>query len=189
MSIQRMTEHVALLPRVQVTLSNGMCVTAYPHLFSYVVDDPEGKDLTCIKGGNTKHSCELCWVDHNNLANMGVAFAERTIERQRIICEAICEATTAAEKAEISMEHSTHPVPSCLWGWRFGDMAGPTNMMLCVGYDSLHNDDLGVWCYIVKHVGSYLNTKLGKVAANKVRMPVSVLHARRHPRTSPLGWL
>jgi len=31
-------------------------------LFSYVVDDPEGKDVSCIKGGSSFHPCEVCMV-------------------------------------------------------------------------------------------------------------------------------
>jgi hypothetical protein len=153
---------------LQVKLADGNEVTAYPHLFSYVVDDPEGKDVTCIKGGQSNHPCELCWVSQDQLSNVTIACAERTIPQQQAICDGILQAQTTADKAAISAERSTHPVKSCLWGWRFGDLEGPTNMMLCVGYDSMHNDDLGVWCYIVEHVGAYLTAKKGKSEANQV---------------------
>lgn len=33
-----------------------------PRLLSYMCDDPEGKDVSCIKGGNTECPCEMCMV-------------------------------------------------------------------------------------------------------------------------------
>ena len=36
---------------------SGRYQLVYPRLLSYVVDDPEGKDVMCIKGGNSKHPC------------------------------------------------------------------------------------------------------------------------------------
>lgn len=40
----------------------GQDILAIPRLFSYVVDNPEGKDLSCIKGGSSKLPCEQCKV-------------------------------------------------------------------------------------------------------------------------------
>ncbi len=57
----------------------------FPRLFSYVVDDPESKDVTCIKGGNSAYPCELCWVPNDQLSNVTLKFADRT-EKQQVKC-------------------------------------------------------------------------------------------------------
>lgn len=46
-----------------------------PHLFSFVGDEPELKDVFCIKGAGSKHPCELCMVDSASLND--VAFPPR----------------------------------------------------------------------------------------------------------------
>ena len=48
-----------------------------PHLFSYVGDEPELKDIFCIKGHGSKHPCELCMVDSHRLNDVEAAFPVR----------------------------------------------------------------------------------------------------------------
>lgn len=41
-----------------------------PHFFSFVGDEPELKDVFCIKGHGSKHPCEHCLVDSARLNDM-----------------------------------------------------------------------------------------------------------------------
>lgn len=45
----------------------GNTVTVVPRLLSYVTDDPEGKDLSLVRGGNAMYPCELCKVSRVTL--------------------------------------------------------------------------------------------------------------------------
>lgn len=60
----------------------GTTRSVFPRLFSYVVDDPESKDLLCIKGGNSAYSCELCWVPKDRLWDVTVMYDMRTEKDQ-----------------------------------------------------------------------------------------------------------
>ena len=53
-------------------------VTAYPRLASYVTDDPESKDIFCIRPAPAQHPCEMCWVQFNSLRDIHNAKDERT---------------------------------------------------------------------------------------------------------------
>ncbi len=87
---------------------------------------------------------------------------------------------------DLSKSKSTHAVASCLWGWRFED-EGLDNMMWCLGYEGMHNDELGVWLYVVEHVEEYLETKLGKAQARKVRMPWRCVRSGKVPQCCAHG--
>jgi hypothetical protein len=67
---------------------SGRVQLVHPCLFSYVVDDPEGKDVTCIKGSNSNHPCELCWVNRGELDDMRctISFPLRTECQQVRLC-------------------------------------------------------------------------------------------------------
>ena len=42
----------------------------FPVFLSYVLDDPESKAASCIKGGNTEYPCELCNVPKAELSSI-----------------------------------------------------------------------------------------------------------------------
>lgn len=61
----------------------GQQQLVFPRLFSYVMDDPESKDVNAIKGGNTLHPCEHCMVTSQQLGDItGPRFPHRTEKHQ-----------------------------------------------------------------------------------------------------------
>lgn len=144
---------------VSIDTSLGCKVKVYPRLFSYVVDDPESKDITCIKGGSSQYPCELCMVEHSRLADLEAAlagdFGIRTEKMQRAAFKVVSSAPTQAERRTLSKQKSTHPVPSCLWGFHH-QRKGYGTSTWCVGYETMHNEDLGVWETIIEGTESHL---------------------------------
>ena len=62
----------------------------------------------------------------------------------------------------MSKDYSTHPVRSCIWDFKIGDDdEGLCSSTVAVGYDILHNIELGVWCYIVERTDDYLISVYG----------------------------
>ena len=55
-----------------------------------MVDEPESKDITCIKGGNTKHPCELCMIEHQQLHVLPVVLEGKIMFRTQKAQEEAC---------------------------------------------------------------------------------------------------
>lgn len=142
----------SLLEPLRLASFSGVALTdslqrqhnVFPRLFSYVVDDPESKDITCIKGGSTKFPCELCMVDHDSLhdipAALGNKFKLRTEALQKEHYAKICAASSNAEHDRLSRDLSTHPIPSCLWNWA-DQLQGYGTSTWAVAYEAMHNEE------------------------------------------------
>ena len=128
-----------------------------PVLASYVADLPEVADMLCIKSGGTAFPCEACWVPLEQLGDLLSRHALRTEVVQQQMCR---EATASAAR---STAVSTHPVPSCLWGfnWASLDWASSSQVM---HIDAMHSEDLGVFTYIVGSLYKVLEKKLNASA-------------------------
>jgi hypothetical protein len=154
----------------------GRYQLVFPRLLSYVVDDPEGKDVACIKGGRTNHSCERCWVHSEKLVHIDKQYAPRTERKQTELYNKISTTrkTNRTEGDKVAAEYSTHPVPSPVWGFKDQDV-GVGNSMMCFGFEAMHNEDLGVFLYIVDHVDTYFRTVMRPRDASRC---VQVLNSR-----------
>ncbi len=59
---------------------------------------------------------------------------------------------------------STHPVASGIWG--FHDCCdGYGSSTLCVAYDTMHNEDLGVFLYLVKGISERVGALGGQYSS------------------------
>jgi hypothetical protein len=74
---------------------------------------------------------------------------------------------------ELGKAASTHFVESFMWGWQYRDDCGVLDMMRVAGYESMHNDELGYWQYIIQHAPDYLQQKHGAGIANEACANVS----------------
>lgn len=61
----------------------GQTQFVVPQLFSYVGDEPELKDVLCIKGGNTAYPCELCCVHSSQLSHLKASKQHRFPPREQ----------------------------------------------------------------------------------------------------------
>ncbi len=136
---------------------SGKYQLVYPRLLNYVLDDPEGKDILCIKGGQAKHPCEVCWVPHEELLDVTCMYDARTEDQQRHAFYSLCSTRTQRRTCcpNLSATYSTHPVPSPLWGFCHQDQ-GVANSMWSLGYETMHNEDLGAFLYKVDNMGKAL---------------------------------
>ena len=147
---------------MRTTCKNGVVLNVYPRLLSYVLDDPEGKDITGIKSAPSEHCCEQCWAPFKSLADIGSEWQARSEKDQRQIYDALCDPTLKRSRAdEIQKQYSTHKIACGLWG--FNDQAtGVANSLNSFGFESMHNEDLGVFVYIIDHSDSYFKQVLKK---------------------------
>jgi hypothetical protein len=60
-------------------------------------------------------------------------------------------APTKKAKSEMEKQYSFHPVASGLWGFADGDTEEGSSSWAFAS-DGMHNDDLGVFLYIIKHM-------------------------------------
>jgi len=58
---------------------------------------------------------------------------------------------TKTARTDLETENSFHPVPSGLWGFKDGDTDLGSSSWVFAS-DGMHNDDLGVFVYIIKHM-------------------------------------
>ena len=79
---------------IHVQDPTGKVQLVFPRLFTYVVDDPESKDLTCIRGGNSAYPCEICWVPKSDLSNLSMYHAQRTEAQQVTLITQPCKLQT-----------------------------------------------------------------------------------------------
>jgi hypothetical protein len=146
--------------------TDGEVVMVYPRLMSYVMDDPEVKDLTCIKAPY----CEACWVEKDMMLHIDQPAPVRTEADQTLIFEANEAALKGRPLPEAmhlffqSKMSDAHPVPSGIWGFA-QQQEGFGNSMLCMGYESMHNEDLGIFLYKIDRMRAYLTDEEGWTAA------------------------
>lgn len=70
---------------------------------------------------------------------------------QRKVLHCLLTTNSKTEMEKLSAEYSTHPVPSGIWG--FADSySGYGTSTQAVAYDTMHNEDLGVFLHLVKGV-------------------------------------
>lgn len=77
---------------------------------------------------------------------------------QKEVCAQLKAASTTGQRVAISRDESTHAVDSGVWGFQDSE-AGFGSSTHAVGLDSMHNDDLGVFEYIIEAVPKYLAHK------------------------------
>eukprot|EP00798_Chlamydomonas_sp_ICE-L_P031480 gene31480-6667_t len=78
------------------------------------------------------------------------------------------------------MKEASH-TESGLWGFKDGDTDKGSSSWAFAS-DGMHNDDLGVFLYIVKHMKAYLKDKYGRGAEGKVQILNSRLQCTDLPR-------
>ena len=123
----------------------------FPQLFSYVTDDPEAKDLSCIRGGSTECCCEFCRVPRLSLHDLeGVWPARTEAFCKGLVDQALGQPSKAAREA-FCKEYSIHPVVSGLFGFAAGDSPMGSGMQ-CFTVECMHVEDLGVFLYIIDYI-------------------------------------
>lgn len=125
----------------------------FPRVISYVADDPEIRDILCIKSHQGSLPCERCTVtkeqldvildgSSNNSNNNNTGNNRTSQQTKMLVQDAIEKITTKKELNTISKDlgdnHSVVPVLSHMHLLHEGDMH------LLFGYDTLHNEDLGL---------------------------------------------
>ena len=150
----------------------GKLVHAYPRVLSYVMDLPESKDIYMVKGVPAPNPCEQCMVPYARLDKIFDEYPIRTVQQQMETCEEILNAPSKKARMDLIKKHSTWPVPCPLWGFADQDSDGPGCVMHALGFESLHNDDLGVFLYLIEYMKPYLEAKgytkprIGKIFAD-----------------------
>ena len=148
---------------------NGVQRLVVPRFASYVVDAPEGADMMMIKGVPSQHPCEVCLVSKDNL---GVCdhrgWTPRTEAEAKQNYERLRQRMNATARAKLSVELSTQPVACAAWGFKDQDQAGWGSIMRIMGYESMHQEELGVFLYIIIVLPSFL-TSCGLFASGVLR--------------------
>lgn len=139
---------------------NGVQRLVFPRLLSYVMDDPESKDIFCIQ--NSKKKCELCHMDASDFLKIEQRCPEKFEQEQKQHYEYAITKAKMSERVKECSKHSILPVPCGLWGFADQSLAGSTNIYSTLGFEGMHNDDLGVFLYIIDHLKKYFIKVLGK---------------------------
>jgi hypothetical protein len=151
----------------------------FPALHSYVADDPECKDLCCIKRG--MHPCERCLVHKSALnAHPSVKYPVRDEQQQVAEYQRLMQPVTANQQGrraapKLEGAYSTVRAPSPLWGWRYAGNSRFTSSTLAFPYETMHVSDLGVWPNNISLIQPYLYSTCtpGSVAGK-----ISLLNSR-----------
>jgi hypothetical protein len=150
------------------------------------MDLPESKDIYMVKGGSAPNPCEQCMVPGSRLDKIFETFPSRTVQQQKRVCEEISNAPNKKARMDLILKHSTWPVPCPLWGFADQDMDGSGSVMHALGFESLHNDDLGVFLYIIDYMKQYFERKgltpqeIGKLFTEMNRRLESMPRAGTH---------
>ena len=129
----------------------------YPRLYSYVMDDPEGRDVLGVMQPPSGHPCEACMVPFLELGGVeDVQYPMRSEQTMEEVYPMIKDAKTQSAADAVSREHSVPQVRSGLFGFCGQDAEGPGNIMLVMGYDAMHNEDLGVFRQIIDSMEGYM---------------------------------
>jgi hypothetical protein len=137
---------------------SGVQRMVYPRFGSYVMDSPEGADVTMVKGVPSKHPCESCLCPKEELLNIDHdTHPERTVEQQKQNYKELKSSKlNATARADLSARLSTQPVKCALFGFADQDCDGWGSIMHVMGYEAMHNEDLGVFPYIISILEKYL---------------------------------
>lgn len=144
--------------------------TVVPQLLSYVMDDPESKDVFCI----TRNACEACRVGVDNFMEITKVYSVRDEKKQVVGYERATAtgrgALSATDRRKLCTERRIVPVRSALWGFRNQDTMRAGSIMLILAFEAMHNEDLGIFLYIIDNMREYLIQKKGmsKIAANRL---------------------
>ena len=137
----------------------GRLQNVHPRLLSYVADDPESKDVLCIKGGNSEFICEACWVPRSDLIRIDSQWSSRSEGEQRnlfSIQNGLCEVSSHPHLED--KVGSTHVVPCGLWGF-CDQQEGVANTMNAFAFESMHNEELGVTLNIIDSIKPFLDAR------------------------------
>ncbi len=127
----------------------------FPRLASYVLDAPEGADVMMVKGWPSDHPCEVCMVPKAQLGEIG-SWPSRTEQEQEAHYKELRQIRRNAERSKQSALYSQQPVPCALWGFSDQRFQGIGSSTRVLGYEAMHNEDLGVFLYILMIMEPYL---------------------------------
>jgi hypothetical protein len=163
---------------------DGIRQHVHPRLLSYVADDPELKDVYCIKNG--KLPCEMCYVPKTELSDIKKWWPFKSEIQQKDIQQKMASLVGQGPQgkkayAALSKEWSMTHVPSPLWGFEGQDGDGEGCITSVSGYETMHNEDLGVFLYIVENIDVYFRHHMpNPVQANRL---LRTLNARMRQMT------
>ncbi len=150
---------------------SGVSRFVYPRFASYVVDAPEGADVMMVKGVPSAHPCESCLVSLGHLSDLNRRDAQRRTEQMMIANhKAVTAKLPKARRVELSTQLSTQPIKCALWGFKGQAGSGWGAITRVMGYEAMHNEDLGVFLYIVMVLEPYLQEVKGGSPAGLLRL-------------------
>ena len=142
----------------------------FPRVISYIADDPEIRDILCIAGHGSAVPCERCMVGNEELgvyqkeavprvATQTKSTVENVLQRM-LLPSSDADAFTYSKASNACKAHGLMPVLSGLFTL-FGDYMtnGASNYHQIFGYDSLHNDDLGLIPDLVRCACEWIKEK------------------------------
>ncbi len=129
----------------------------FTRLASYVLDAPEGADVMMVKGWPSQHPCEVCLVTKGELEQLG-SWTSRTEAVQEQRYKELRQVGSNAERSKLSAQYSQQPVPCALWHFHDQRFQGFGSSTRVLGYEAMHNEDLGVFLYIIQIMDSYLRS-------------------------------
>ncbi len=150
---------------------SGVDRFVFPRFASYVVDAPEGADVMMVKGVPSEHPCEACLVSLQHLSDLNRRDAQRRTEEKMVDnYKRLTARQTKATRMELAKELSTQPIACALWGFKGQTGSGWGAITRVMGYEALHNEDLGVFLYIVMVMEPYLQEVKGGSVAPLMRL-------------------
>jgi hypothetical protein len=143
-----MRSSLACLLGIQLLDPSGNSQFVFPRLFSFVGDEPEIKDLSCVKGVPSREPCEACRCPVHSLSDITKVWPLRTEKEQKERLRKALEKSVGLREADCS-KYSFQPVPSGLWGFAEGENEDLGGSSQCFAFEAMHNEDLGVFLYII----------------------------------------
>jgi hypothetical protein len=136
----------------------GSWMVVYPRLLSYVMDLPESKDVFMVKGMPSSNPCEACMVTKDDLHNIFKGGIEsRTVEHQKKRYNDLISEPSNAKRMKLATSLSTQPVPCALFGFADQEDDDACSVMQVLAHESLHNDDIGVFLYLLDYMDAYFD--------------------------------
>lgn len=78
-------------------------------------------------------------------------YEERTEKMCKDLYDKWKNTDSKAERSQLLKDNSIHPVPSGLWGFKHCDTKTGSSSWVFAS-DSMHNEDLGVFLYIIRNM-------------------------------------
>ena len=136
----------------------GSWMDVYPRLLSYVMDLPESKDVFMVKGMPSANPCEACMVTKDDLHNIFKGGVEtRTVDQQKAHYNDLMSEPNNAKRMKLATSLSTQPVPCALFGFADQEDDDACSVMQILAHESLHNDDIGVFLYLLDYLDAYFD--------------------------------